>query len=146
MEVPRLGADLGPCLRPILWLIAMPDPLPMEWGQESNPSPYGYWSGSLPLSHTGTPRSVFFHLCPLGERRDAMSLRDEVFLIFDLLYKLLSLPGKPFILVPTLVEWHNTTFSMKSFQMKGAFSHCQISTVYNLNLTSYSHTNPSTVP
>ena len=48
MEVPRLGVESELQLPAST---ATPNPKRTEQGQESNPHPHGYLSGSLPLSH-----------------------------------------------------------------------------------------------
>ena len=53
-----LGCKLHPRLTP--QLMATPDPQPTERGQGSNPHPYGYQSGSLPLSHNGNSHQCYF--------------------------------------------------------------------------------------
>ena len=54
-----------PRLQPTPLFMATPDPSSTEQGQGSNPPPQGYWSGSLPLSHNGTPHfKIFYQLQP----------------------------------------------------------------------------------
>ena len=47
------NVGFGPSLQPAPQLTTTLDPSSTEWGQGSNPSPHGYLSGSLPLSHDG---------------------------------------------------------------------------------------------
>ena len=49
------------CLWPAPQLTATADYQPTERGLGLNPPPHGYWSGSLPLSDTGTPVLSFFY-------------------------------------------------------------------------------------
>ena len=70
VEVPRLGVELElqllayarsePCLRPAPQLTETPEPQPTERDQGLNPCPYGYESGSLPLSHNGNSNFLIF--------------------------------------------------------------------------------------
>ena len=53
-------AGSEPHLPPTPQLTARPDPQPTERGQGRNPSPRGYRSGVLLLSHSGTPKDFFF--------------------------------------------------------------------------------------
>ena len=54
------NARSQPLLQPTPQLTAMPDPLPTERGQGSNPRPHGYQWGSLLLSHDGNSRICTF--------------------------------------------------------------------------------------
>ena len=52
MEVPRLGVELELQVQAYTTAIAMLDPWPTEWGQESNTYIHGYYSDMFPLHHS----------------------------------------------------------------------------------------------